>query len=46
MACTSTDAAFKKAGEDLLRDAMAPDADHAGMARYFVLKKWKLVIPP
>ena len=46
MACASTDAAFKKAGEDLLRDAMAPDADHAGMARYFVLKKWKLVIPP
>ena len=41
-----TDAALKAAGESILRDAMAADADHAGMARYFVLKKWKLAIAP
>jgi hypothetical protein len=42
----STDPATKKLAEDLLRDAMAPDADHSGMARYFILKKWKLPITP
>jgi hypothetical protein len=42
----STDPATKKLAEDLLRDAMSPDSDHSGMARYFVLKKWKLPIAP
>jgi len=42
----STDPAVKKLAEDLLRDAMAPDADHTGMARYFIVKKWKLPIAP
>jgi hypothetical protein len=39
-------AAMKTQAEALLRDAMAPDADHTGMARYFVLKRWKLPIAP
>ena len=40
------EAALKQAAEGVLRDAMAADADHAGMARYFIRKKWKLPIAP
>jgi hypothetical protein len=42
----STDQALRQAAEGVLRDAMAPESDHAGMARYFILKKWKLAMTP
>ena len=42
----SSDPSFKGPAEQLLRDAMASDSDHTGMARYFILKKWKLAIVP